>query len=448
MIDVSSSNYPRDKTKTNTYLKKIYIIFAGIILFSLFSKAINIEHPDSYVFDEVYYGFTAEEYASGNIDAWSWEFTAPKGFSYTWDHPPLGKLIMAVPIRLLGKSSLARRLMPLVAGVLISLMIFQLGLLLFPEKPNIALLATALFSLDGLGLTLSRIGLVDTLLTLFIVCSIFFALKKNYIWSAIFLGMACSTKWTGIYLVGFLGLFIPSTYIWTKEKISKNIQSMVGLGLMYLLIGTLVYLICYIPFFYHYGLSKWWALQHQMFWYHTRLTTTHSSQSKAWTWPFDYRPVWFYVKYEAQKTRNIYAMGNPIIFWGGIIAVLYTLWIIVFSKLKMFADPLFSDNPEAIRTRKISLIYLLIAYCMFWVPWVFSPRIMFLYHYLPSVPFLCLILAFAINQAAESTIKLRWLPITFLILSFAVFCFFYPYWTGIAVPKQYIYLFHWLSTWG
>jgi len=123
-------------------------------------------------------------------------------------------------------------------------------------------------------------------------------------------------------------------------------------------------------------------------------------------------------------------MLNPFIAWGGILAVFTTLYYYLETK-----------------TRNILL--LLTAYFIFWVPWIFSPRIMFLYHYLPSVPFLVICIAYILNKLLNSEKKiLPFLSMFYISLVLATFIFFYPYWTGIPVINEMVDKFRWLKTWG
>jgi dolichyl-phosphate-mannose-protein mannosyltransferase len=408
----------------------IQIILVLILAFSLFSKIWRLSYPDVYVFDEVYAGFTAEQYAQGNIEAWVYDFKSPEGFAYNWDHPPLGRLIMSVPIRLLGVNSFSRRLIPMLAGVLLSLVVFKIGQTLFPKKPFIWLASAFLVSLDGLVFSLSRIALCDTLLTLFITTSIYFLLKKKYLFSAIFLGSAVSVKWTGVFLTSYIGLILLMQQTWKKDSkiIFQNLLKVAKIMLVYLGVSVTIYLASYIPLFINFGFEKFIQVQQQAYWYHSRLQATHPAQSLAWSWPLMIKPVWFWVKYEKDMVANIYSMGNPLIFWNGLLAIFFTLILAIKSKQKR-------------------LFYLLLAYPACWLQWIFSPRIMFLYHYLPAVPILCITLSLVLNTLMNFEKKLK--PFVFLFLSavLATFIFFYPYWSGMPVAKSSVEKFHWLSTW-
>lgn len=416
-----------------TYIKKhpTTIILISILFFSFFSKIYNIGHPDVYVFDEVYVRFTAEQFAKFNYKAWVWDYPSPEGFAYGWSHPPLGKLIMAGSILLFGQGSWQARLVPAISGTLLSLIVFFVSKQLFPKNKSIWLFAAAFISLDGLIFVLSRTGLTDTTLTLFLTTSVYFLLRKKYSYSAIFWGLALSVKWTSLYLSPVIAIIAISYLFWEKKitTLIKNIGSLFQIGSHYLFIGPIVYLTAHIPFFLSgYSWDKFIQLQKQMYWYHTGLDATHAYQSPALSWPINYRPVWFWVEYGQDTISNIYALGNPVIFWIGFLSVFVTLGYAYVSKQK-------------------NLWYLLLFYITFWVPWIYSPRIMFLYHYSPALPYLCIILSFFLVTLSKQSKLLKYIPHFVLALAFVVFIFFYPYISGQPVPTDEVVKYQWLDSW-
>jgi dolichyl-phosphate-mannose-protein mannosyltransferase len=409
----------------NTQTLLLFILF-----FAVLTKSWRLYYPDEYVFDEVYVRFTAEEFAKDNIKAWVWDYPTPKGFAYDWSHPPMGRLIMMVFIKVLGLSSFSARVVPMIAGVLISFMVFHLAKTLFPKRPILWLTATFLSTLDGLILVMSRTGLADTTLALFLITMIYFLLNKKYFLSSIFFGMAAATKWTATYSLAYVGIVLLSYCSWKLDLLTifRNLFISISRGILYLLSGVTIYILSYTPLISHYGFDKFIELQKQMFWYHTNLKATHPFQSPALSWPINYRPVWFYVKYEENTIENIYALGNPFVFWFGLAAVGFTLWYALNHKEKRF-------------------LHLLLAYAIFWMPWIFSPRIMFFYHYLPAVPFLTIILAFCLDTIRESYKRIAFIYPLVLGLVFITFAFFFPYWTAIPIDKEWVKVFQWLESW-
>ncbi|PIS22098.1 hypothetical protein COT50_03730 [candidate division WWE3 bacterium CG08_land_8_20_14_0_20_41_10] len=301
--------------------RKYTALLLLVLLFSFVTKAWRINQPDEYYFDEIYYGFTAEQYTKANMDAWVFDTTAPKGFAYTWDHPPTGKLLMSVPIKIIGVSSLSRRVAPLLFGTFLTVLVYYFYLALFPGQRIGALLSALIISLDGLVLSMSRIALVDVILTTLVLCSAVFMWRGKIILSAIFFGLAVSTKWTGLYLLSVMFLHQLMVFDWRKSKAVLNLKNMLMNVTKFISIGIIIYILSYTPLLLHFGWEKFVDLQKQMYWYHTGLKATHPFQSKAYMWPLDIKPVWLWVKSGFGVVQSIYAVGNPLVFWGGAICV-------------------------------------------------------------------------------------------------------------------------------
>jgi dolichyl-phosphate-mannose--protein O-mannosyl transferase len=141
-----------------------------------------------------------------------------------------------------------------------------------------------------------------------------------------------------------------------------------------------------------------------------------------WSWPFLARPIWFYSNTAVQGlVANIYAMGNPLFFWGGIVSF-------VISGLFSFFE----------KNKKVGFI--LFSYLFFFVPWAFSPRIMFLYHYLPSIPFLAIIIGWVLRRYQKL------IPVFFTI-AFVLFIYFFPHLVGIRVPLWLDRSYYWFTSW-
>ena len=397
--------------------RKYTALLLLVLLFSFVTKAWRINQPDEYYFDEIYYGFTAEQYTKANMDAWVFDTTAPKGFAYTWDHPPTGKLLMSVPIKIIGVSSLSRRVAPLLFGTFLTVLVYYFYLALFPGQRIGALLSALIISLDGLVLSMSRIALVDVILTTLVLCSAVFMWRGKIILSAIFFGLAVSTKWTGLYLLPVMFLHQLMVFDWRKSKAVLNLKNMLMNVTKFISIGIIIYILSYTPLLLHFGWEKFVDLQKQMYWYHTGLKATHPFQSKAYMWPLDIKPVWLWVKSGFGVVQSIYAVGNPLVFWGGAICVVAVC-------------------VEAVRTKSKKLLFLLAYYFIFWLPWVFSPRLMFIYHYLPSVPFLVVCTA-VILEKLITTCK-RWgatVAVCYILVVAVTFAHMYPCWTGMPIEK-------------
>lgn len=159
-----------------------------------------------------------------------------------------------------------------------------------------------------------------------------------------------------------------------------------------------------------------------MWWYHTGLKATHPYTSSWWSWPLLARPIYLYTSDEVRGfVSRIYATGNPIIFWGGLASV-------------------FLSFVYAFREKNKKLALVIFSYLIFFVPWAASPRIMFLYHYLPSIPFLAIALGYILRR----NLKLIVPAVTIALL---LFLYFYPHWAGLSVPLSLDKSYYWFSSW-
>jgi len=391
--------------------KRVAPLLIAILTFAFVTRIISLHQPANEYFDEVYHAFTAREMMKGNNAAWEWWNTPPEGFAYEWTHPPFAKLAMVGGMKIFGENSFGWRFPAAVFGTGSVFVLYLLSKKLFKSE-EVALLAAALFSLDGLALVLSRIGMNDIYLLFFMLLSFYLFLKSKYFYSAGALGLAAASKWSTLW---FFPILVFTTVLMRKKPSRKMIW--------FLLLPPILYVVNYLPqFLSGHSWDIFWGMQKQMWWYHTGLVATHPFSSTWWSWPLLLRPIWLYTSGVADgMTSNIYAMGNPIIFWGGFISIFVSIYYVF-------------------RDRSRALLLVVFAYLAVFMPWSMSPRIMFLYHYFPAVPFLCMSLAYVL-------VRNKRFVIPFLILATIVFVYFYPRLTGLWIPTWLNDSYFWLPSW-
>lgn len=391
--------------KLSKYSKLLIILLSVTALL----RFIRLDYPKNFVFDEVYHAFTAREYLKGSKEAWDPYATPPKGVAYEWTHPPLAKEVMTVSMFITHSTEAwAFRLPGALMGILSVYLIYLLGLRLLNSQ-TAALIAAFVFSIDGLNFVQSRTGMNDIYFFTFALASLLFFLKRKYLFSFIFLGLSFASKWAAVYLlIVYLILLI-------KDKKFIHIIYCISIVLI-------LYLASYIPYFLlGYSPNQFIGLQQQMWWYHTNLKAAHDYSSAWWSWPLNLYPVWYFVDYQKGNIANIFASGNPLLFWVGIVAMLLTV-------------------VETIKKRSFNLFLTVLLFLVFWLPWSISPRIMFLYHYSPSVPFLALSLGYQLNKGLENK-QTRKLVFLCLFLLFFSFVLIFPFLTGIFLPREFVNLF-------
>ena len=445
------------------------IITLTIVALSFVIRVIRLDIPHEFSFDEVYHALSAEAYALNDPRGYEWWNSSPKDLAWEWLHPPLGKLFMAASIKIFAKpyipesksapldgaTTFAWRFPGTIFAALTVLLLIRFGTKLF-NNYWIGTVAGSLYALDGLSFVQSRTGMNDIYVTFFVVLT-FYRLfifmseyprqkVKNAFWIAVAAGLAAATKWTGFYVVGIAWML---TLAFTLKR--RDGKLFFPALVLLTLIPPLIYVLSYGQWWFQgHTIKQFYELHQQIWWYQTGLKATHDYQSKALTWPILYRPVWFYVKYQDVVKNgvkelyigNIYTMGNPLVWWAGLVAVIFGLWkmiVGIWHKIEETVDEQ-ADKPLA-----ISL--LLVGYFGMFLPWVFSPRIMFLYHYLPSVPFLCLLLAYSLYQIKSRYLYGGYFVTAYLALVVLLFIYFYPQWTALPLPQKWVDSYYWFKSW-
>jgi dolichyl-phosphate-mannose-protein mannosyltransferase len=398
--------------KINLSNKKAKYILGLILTFAFLTRVFDLSSPPTMYFDEVYHAFTAKVMMNADrAKAWEWWNTPPSGFAYEWTHPPLAKLGMVLGMMVFGQNSFGWRIPGAILGVGSVFIVYLLAKQIFKDE-TIGLLSAGIFSLDGLVLVINRIGMNDSYLLFFSLLSIYLFIKQKNFWSSIAFGLAIASKWSAIWAIPIFGVIFFSR----KIKFSWSY-------LWFLIIPVIIYIGSYFDMFLTgHNFSTWWGMQEQMWWYHTGLKASHPYTSMWWSWPLLIRPIYLYTSEEVGgMVSRIYAFGNPVVFWFGLTSI-------IASSIFAYVE----------RNRKLGFI--VFSYLIFFVPWALSPRIMFLYHYLPSIPFLTI---------ASGYILRRFPKLVYWVLGIGllVFIYFYPHWAGLKIPIWLDQSYYWVSSW-
>lgn len=399
------------KFKNDLSLKSAKNYLFLVIAFAFLTRVVFLGSPSHEYFDEVYHAFTARVMLHGDPKAWEWWNTPPEGFAYEWTHPPVAKLGMVAGMKIFGENSFGWRIPGALFGTGVVLLIYLIASEIFKDR-LVGVLSSLIFSLEGLPLVLSRIGMNDSYFLFFALLCFYFYLKEKNFWAALAFGLSISSKWSAIWLIPIL---ILSHFVF-KKKIHFSY-------LWFFVIPPLVYLASYIPMF---ATGHTWKqfveVQKQMWWYHTNLKATHAYQSQWWSWPITLRPVYLYTSDEVRgMVSRIYAFGNPIVSIFSLFAVIVGVYHAYILKSKKLGFVVFS-------------------YLIFFVPWAVSPRIMFYYHYLPSIAFASMLSAYILRVYKKIMV-----PALFVFLIF--FVYFFPHYTGIKIPLSLDKSYYWFRSW-
>jgi dolichyl-phosphate-mannose-protein mannosyltransferase len=372
-------------------------------------------------------------------------------------HPPLGKILISIGIVLFGMNPFGWRIIGTLFGAGMIPLMYIFAKKMFNNK-FFAFCAAFLMMFDFMHFVQTRIATIDVYGTFFVILMYYYmydyftnesynmglkeSLKPLFL-SGFFFGLGAASKWIALYGAGGLALlFFTAKFLEymkykkelhmkvRKEWVNKFISNYIGLTflwciLFFIIIPGVIYLLSYIPYMMvkdaHHGLRDVINLQVFMYDYHKNLVADHFFKSKWYTWPFDYKPMWYYMGTDLPKgmAASITSMGNPAIWWLGVLAVPLS-GIIAFVK----------------RDKKMLVIFIAIAFQ--YLPWIFISRITFIYHYFSTIPFMILSIVYIIKFALEKLPMLKYSVYAYLAVTLLLFIAFYPVLSGMEVPKLYI----------
>ena len=194
---------------------------AAIIPITLVALALalslpRLTTPSVYVFDELYYAYTAGEYVAGD-EAYSTAIPPRDDPAIEWTHPPLAKLLIAGGILVAGDTPLGWRLGSVVFGVLGVVIAYLLALSLTGNRATSGL-AAGLLLMDSLYLVESRTGMSNLFVLVFANAALLSLARvlmvspqraaAPLLATGFFLGLGIATKWSGVALAGLIGLVI------------------------------------------------------------------------------------------------------------------------------------------------------------------------------------------------------------------------------------------------
>ncbi len=415
----------------------IYVIAA----FAFLLRIINLALPKGLIFDEVYYVDAARDYLAYGVEV---DGAKPEFIV----HPPVGKWLIAAGIKVFGDDEFGWRISTAVAGTIAIILIGLIAQRLFRSQ-FLTIFATFLAAVDGLALVHSRTSLLDNFLTVLILAATYFFIRKNYIATAIFLGLALGTKWSAIYFLvifGAVALYRAFTHHTGRDLVKPTLARIATFGL----IPLSIYVTSWAGWFIS---DRGWAKDYstnpiasfihyhqQMLSFHTGLSEKHTYAANPWTWLIQSRPTSFF--YQSPKTcgasscsQEVLAMGTPFLWWAGAIAVFVVVGFWIKSIVKRRMEP----------ASNIIVIGMAAGY----LPWfAFQERTVFSFYSIIFQPFVILAIAYRARWFISQ--NLRWGQIAsaaFALLVFFNFLYFLPVFVGDVITYDAWYGRMWLPSW-
>lgn len=468
----------------------------------------NLGNPHALAFDETYYVKDAwSQWNLGYAAAWPEEanplFEAGSTDIFLTDpsfvvHPPLGKYLIGLGMAIFGaENPFGWRIAAALFGTACVLVLYFLAKAL-TDSVAFAGLASFLLAIDGIGIVMSRIALLDIFLTFFILLAVWFMVLDRrrhldrlaarvatrvaaltgdgepprlgpVLWNRPWViaagaaaGAASAVKWSGVWVLAAVGLYLVVTDalerrrlgvpLWPLGAVRQGVASFVLL----VPVAFLVYLSSWTGWLVTEGgygrdrtgnaLTSLWEYHVTIYNSMTGMTTAHSYMSPAWAWPFLWRPTSMYAASTADGDggcasasgclANMYSMPNPLLWYAGVIAVGWLVYRFV-----------------VVREWRHAVV--LTAVAAVWVPWLVYPeRTVFQFYTVALMPFLLLALVFALREVAgprhaPPARRLAGQRVVMVFLAFAVLLsvFWYPLWSAVSVPYEFYRMHNWLPGW-
>lgn len=373
-------------------------------------RLVGLTTPAGLVFDEIFYARNACRFVIN---------TAQCGIDdlVSGAHPPLGNWLIGIGIRLFGYDEFGWRIASAVAGTLTVALLYLLvrrllaGHVPAPTATLGATAAAALLAADFLHLVQSRVAMLDSFVTLFVVAAVLCAmldggrrrgsrgedldargwlrrLSLGRPWrlaAGLALGAAIAVKWSGAYVaVGVLVLLVAWEVAASHgaDEGRSGESSAIGRAVRRELLPSLV-LLGIVPVMVYVasytgrvdGFRE--ILEHQlaMLRFHIGLVGHHPYESAPWSWLLLKRPVAYSFADGAGGYREVLAIGNPLTWWPGAVALtaVAVRWVRSGAGL---ARPEFVLVAAALST---------------YLPWLVlsgSRSQVFIWYLLPTIPFL------------------------------------------------------------
>ncbi len=390
----------------------IFLTLGSLLIFS-----VGLGTPTQLNFDEAHYVPAAKTLLGGEK-------------AINREHPPLGKYLIAAGIGMFGDQPRGWRAMSTLFGALLILSSFWLGHALWRGDLVLALSGALLTLFNFLTYVQARIGMLDSfMIPLFFAGFAFFTRdwiqdrlgNRATIAAGVLFGLALACKWAALYPI------VLCLLLCMLQKGIKTAAVKLALPLM----GS--YLSCFLPYAFlrENPVYPWQIIaEHiEMVQLQLRVGTQHPYLSSWTSWPLMIRPIWYAFDREGGLVRAVLLVGNPVILWGGLLALLYC------------ADQgLRRRNPVALL---ISLLYVSLYFC-----WGLFPRTTtFFYYYVPAAT----VLSFAIPEAIRCLLSDPRLRIRTLIVVCAValtfFLYFLPVLSGLPIPAESFTRWAWFRSW-
>lgn len=487
----------------------------------------HLGRPKTLSFDETYYAKNAWSmlhvgYAQDYVESADKRIAAGRLGDLFIDgqptqivHPEAGKWLIALGEKAFGMDAFGWRISAAVFGALTVLVLARLVRRL-TGSTVIGCLAGLLLALDGMHLVMSRLALLDVFLTFWIVCAVaclvadhdwikariesYRVLRPWQLLAGVCLGLACGTKWSGVYVLATFGLAVVGWEVVARRQYQRSLPRRhrnvsrlswitstfaVGVPAFVTLVGVaaVVYLATWTGWLIHHGvyeqrfglgygdeapwgayvkspssgvLGQAWDALRSLWHYHVMTYDFHTGaylaaqhhdyQSQAWGWLALDRPVSVAVRLDIPADQCGAASSSSCLRETLILGNPAVWW----PTLAASAAAVVAWIASRSWRWSVPVLGLLAT----WVPWLWiTDRPIFSFYAVATLPFMIIALCLFVDLGRRHLVSPRgryslWLAVGGLMTAVVIgFWFFFPIWTYDLIPYDAWHDRMWFNRW-
>ena len=437
----------------------------ALFLGTLATRLPEITRPQAFVFDEIYYALDGADIVRRGVE---------KGGVV---HPPVGKWLIGIGIRIYGFTPFGFRCIALLSGAIVVVLVYATARKVV-HGHALPALAGVLASLDGIAYTTGRVAMLDVFVALFTMIAVFCTVAAlrhydeprrvtRYKWTAaIALGLGVGTKWSMLYVLMVCVLGFIAVHVRQRRQRDQR-AAVVRTALVLTAVPVAIYLLCYVPWMamvdrtgagyvecrdqHHCSFSLWDRIelfkddQQRILKFQTGLLSENNSNADfAYRWINQAQPAVLFRKVcvpqlqqapdaladhacdgaSAGDIMEIVTVANPVVWYVGLAAGLVLI-------------------VKVVRRGDVLALFLLLFFLYQWLPWLIDPfalkdallhgqwhdvlqqRRAYSFYESGMIPVLAIWPAMALDRT-----KVKWLGYVVAGATVAAFIYYLPIWSG------------------
>lgn len=473
--------------------------FWAVLMLNGFLRFFNLGFfQDGFLFDEspyvphAWYLWNVGYELNFNPGSNKYEFNITEALKFGPElaaHPPLGKWLIGFgmwlfhdPLNVAGW-----RIMPALFGTILVALTMIIAHKI-TKKPAVAIVAGLLYGIDGQALIMSRIGMLDIFMAVFLAFGFLFILidrerftptlhkllkkeertvlwRRPWLWAAgLMFGLATGVKMAGgFFFFGFAVYILVTEFLARRrageeQRIRKTLLQMLKIAAVTIPLYIFTYIACWTGWLVTSGgYDRQWAAEnlpkghfslfdplislgrlHLDLWaFHNSLTQRNilTSMAETWLW-MDHPPI------AAWKMTNSTQQWGAAQFLGGNIAI----WWAAFAAILFLVYRIFRYRDKVATTIVVPVLVM-------WLPWfLFPSRAMYLFYTVPFQPYLEIGLALGLwylYQWFRERFSARVASIPFVlygVLVVGMTAILWPFWNCMFTPAAYFNKVLWLAS--